>query len=394
MNIEDVYETDLFDFSGPKKFDQATGYETKSMLVCPLISRKKKVVGVLQLINAQNDEGGLIPFDKAYESIIESLASQAGLSIENMEYVQEIRDLFESFVKVVAKTIDERTPYNKMHSENLSIRIKDFALHLNTLTTGPYKDLYFDDAHIYKLVTAAWLHDIGKIVVPIEVLDKPNRLDQKYELMMSRYAIIEAKIERNYYKDVAEQGYSEKRKLRFDEEIARLHEIRLFVTEINHPSTYVDDEKLDRLETLHHGYFPDMNEVFMTADEFECLSIRKGTLTAEERESVQEHISAGARILSELEFPEYLDNIYEWIINHHEYLDGSGYARGLKAEQIDVESRMMTILDIFDSLVQSNRPYKKAFARDKAVSILQAMAEEGKLDKDLVKVFAESDLWK
>jgi len=124
------------------------------------------------------------------------------------------------------------------------------------------------------------------------------------------------------------------------------------------------------------------------------LSIRKGTLTDDERLSVQSHITAGARILAELKFPDYLDGIYDWIIKHHEYLDGSGYDQGVSGEFIKIESRLITILDIFDALVQSDRPYKKAFEPKQAIEIIQAMCDEGKLDKDLVQAYVESGLWK
>lgn len=162
VNVEDVYQTDLFDFSGPKNFDETTGYQTKSMLVCPLISRKGgDVIGVIQLINALDQEGQLVAFHEEYESIVESLASQAGIAIENTRYIEEIRCLFESFVKVVAKTIDERTPYNRRHSENLAKRMKGFALYINTIQEGPLADVYFTK----KIISINWLQLVGYMIL-------------------------------------------------------------------------------------------------------------------------------------------------------------------------------------------------------------------------------------
>jgi HD-GYP domain-containing protein (c-di-GMP phosphodiesterase class II) len=281
-----------------------------------------------------------------------------------------------------------------MHSENLSIRINDFAIYLNQVHEGPLKDLFFSEAHIYKLVTAAWLHDIGKIVVPLEILDKPTRLDERITALMDRYKIIELKMERNYLKSIIEKGTSIEVEEAYAKDLIKLNELRAFVEKINSPATIVDDEQIVKLYDYANYHFSNISEPLLTNEELKNLSIRKGTLTADERLMIEEHISAGGRILSELKFPDYLEDIYEWIINHHEYLDGSGYVGSLKGDQISTESRIMTILDIFDSLVQSNRPYKKSFAPDKAISILKSMSHEGKLDADLVEAFVDSGLWK
>lgn len=394
-NIEDVYHSDLFDFSGPKKFDQVTGYKTKSMLVCPLISRQKKVVGVLQLINAVDREGQLVAFDARYEAIIESLASQAGILIENIQYLNEIRQLFESFVKVIAKTIDERTPYNTKHSENMSIIISSFATYLNQLDSGPYKDTHFSEADIYELETAAWLHDIGKIVVPLETLDKATRLASRYDALLCRHSLIATKLERNYYKGLLENSPIEKFRLkaRFDEDMTTIHDVITLVDEVNQPSFIMDGKTLKRLTKMHESRIDSIDELLITSEELEHLSIVKGTLSKFERKQIENHVDAGARILAKMQFPGYLSHIYEWIVKHHEFMDGSGYSHGYKGDEIPLEARMLTISDIYESLVVGNRPYKKAFSKEKSVRILISMAEEGKLDSDLVDAFIESGLW-
>lgn len=395
INIKDVYHSELFDFSGPKEFDQVTGYKTKSMLVCPLISRQKKVVGVLQLINAEDVEGKLTSFDQRYEAIIESLASQAGILLENMQYISEIRQLFESFVQVIATTIDERTPYNTKHSENMSVLIGDFAAYLNQLNQGPYKDIFFSEADIYELETAAWLHDIGKIVVPLEILDKATRLADRYEGLLCRHKLIATKLERNYYKGLLENSPTEKFRLkaRYEEDIKYLSDIRALVDEVNQPSYIVDGKTKRQLTEIHESRIDTIDDLLITAEELEHLSIPKGTLTAGERQEIENHVSAGARILAKMQFPDYLSRIYDWIIKHHEFLDGSGYTQGHKGHEIPLEARMLTIADIYESLVVGNRPYKKAYSKEKSVRILISMAEAGKLDSDLVDAFLESGLW-
>ena len=392
INIPDVYDSDVFDFSGPRDFDETTGYRTSSMLVFPLISRQNKVVGVLQLINAKDREGNVIPFDPKYEDVVRSLASQAGISIENMQYLEQVRALFESFVKAIAKTIDERTPYNSKHSKSLSILISSFARYLNTLNKGPFAELTFSDAAIYELETATWLHDIGKIVVPLEVLDKPTRLAHRFKPLMDRYDLIIAKLERDRYKALAENP--EVSVVDFEDKIDFVTKTKNFLSETNKVSVLVDDQRYEELKGIHQRVLEGVEEPLLTDDELEHLSIYRGTLTPNEREMVKEHVNAGARILENLAFPDYLENMLEWIKKHHEFLDGSGYPEGLEEKDIPIPSRMMTIVDIFDALVERNRPYKDAMPKDKAIEILKGMAEDNKLDSDLVNAFADSDVWK
>jgi len=395
INIENVYDSDLFDFSGPREFDHDTGYRTKSMLVFPLINRRSTVVGVLQLVNALDEHDNVVPFDERIEHVVLSIASQAAIAIENMQYMQEVRNLFESFVKVIAKAIDERTPYNSQHSENLSVHIQSFARYLTSCDKGPYKDKSFSEEDLYELKTAAWLHDIGKIVVPIETLDKSSRLADKFTPLMSRYDLIIAKLHWHYYKDKAkkEPSITASEEANFHKNLAYVEATRTFITLVNDSSTYVDKAITEQLNNVYQHKIEGIDEPFLTDDELEHLSIVRGTLTAKERKEIEGHVTSGARILSKMQFPDYLQHIYEWINHHHEYLDGSGYPNKLTEEHIPLESRMMTILDIYDALVERNRPYKKAIPKAKALEIIRNMAAENKLDTDLVNAFIDSRIW-
>jgi len=243
-------------------------------------------------------------------------------------------------------------------------------------------------------VTAAWLHDIGKIVVPLEMLDKPNRLDFRYKHLMDRYDLIQMTLERNYYRALKEEGSSPKLESNYKDALSKLDDFRAFVTETNQSHVFVDEARQERINSLKAYHFDGVDQPVITDEEYEHLSIVKGTLTLDERKMVQEHMPAGERILSELTFPEYLDGIFDWIIKHHEYLDGSGYPHGCDSKEISIESRMLTMLDIFDSLVQGDRPYKKAMPPEKALSIIKSMVKEGKLDENLVSAFEDSGLWR
>lgn len=398
INIPDVYHSELFDFSGPKKFDHATGYVTKSMLVIPLINRGGKVIGVLQLINSLNRNNETVPFDKQIETIIESLASQAAIAIENMQYVEEIKKFFESFVQVMATAIDERTPYNASHSKNIAHLADKFANYLNTINEGIYKNTYFDVYKINELVTAAWLHDIGKIAVPIEVLDKPTRLGDHIHCLMLRLDLIAAKLRLNYLEKVnaTARDDSEKRYLenQWKADDNYLKEMKALILEVNDPLTFVDQDKLSKLREIKSKKFDGIKEEIITDQELENLSIVKGTLTSKERTVIENHVSATERILSKMTFPDYLKNVPGWAAKHHEFLDGSGYFTGCDGKDLSTEVRMLTILDIYDALTAVDRPYKQGMDKQKAFKILEAMAKEGKLDQELVKLFIDSGIWK
>ncbi|MDD3350562.1 MAG: GAF domain-containing protein [Eubacteriales bacterium] len=400
VNIPDVYHSQLFDFSGPKTFDKATGYVTRSMLVIPLINREDKVIGVLQLINALDENGEIMEFEKKQESIVASLASQAGIAIENMQYVEEIKHFFESFVEVMAAAIDARTPYNANHSQSIALLIEKFAKHLNVIEEGSYKDTFFDGNKINELVTAAWLHDIGKIAVPIEILDKPNRLGDRTENLLLRLDLIEAKLRLHYLealRALLEKGADHEEQTRIEEQWQEdsqyLKETREFILEVDRPSTFVDREKSARLQAIKNKKLNGITEEIIDEKDLENLSIVKGTLTDHERSLIENHVKVTERLLSKMDFPDYLENVPDWAVKHHEFLDGTGYCTGCSAGVLPLEVRMLTILDIYDALTAEDRPYKAGMPREKAFAILGAMAEEGKLDKELTSVFVRSHIW-
>lgn len=397
INIPDVYFSELFDFSGPKKFDEATGYCTKSILVIPLINREGKVIGVLQLINSLDTNNEPVPFDKHLENIVKSLASQAGIAIENMQFVEEIKRFFESFVEVMATAIDERTPYNSNHSKNIARLVDKFANYLNTVDEGNYKNTYFDINKINEIVTAAWLHDIGKIAVPIEILDKPTRLGDRIHNLMLRLELIKTKLRLNYLEKINSETLDDSNKKalenQWETDTKYLEEATKFILEVNSPTTFIDRDKLDKLNEIRNKKFDGIQEENITDKEFEDLSIVKGTITKEERAAIENHVRVTEKILSKMTFPDYLKNVPDWAAKHHELLDGSGYCKGCDEKDLPIEVRMLTIVDIYDALTAKDRPYKSEMDNEKACEILEGMVDEGKLDTELVKEFIESRIW-
>ncbi len=394
VNIPDVYHTELFDFTGPKEFDKSVGYTTKSMLVVPLINRDDDVIGVVQLINAmENNE--LVPFSQDIEEIVVTLSSQAGIALENMQYVDEIRSLFDSFVSVLVTAIDEKTPYNANHSRNVAIFTERFARAVNAHKEGPYGDFTFEEEHIRTLVMAAWLHDIGKVTVPESVMNKPTRLSTDIEFVENRLKLIKALVDQRYYKAIAEDKLSDIEKQTVRElwrvECQFIEKATATILKANKPSTFVDAEMQSEIIKIYQYKFEGIEERILNQREFEFLMIQKGTLTDREREVMKNHVVTTEKMLSKIKFPKDLKDVPFWAINHHELLDGSGYSRGLKADEIPIEVRILTIIDIYDALTATDRPYKKGMPPKKAFSILGKMVEEGKLDGDLLYIFEHSE---
>ncbi|MBF4693600.1 HD-GYP domain-containing protein [Fusibacter ferrireducens] len=396
VNIPDVYHTELFDFKGPKEFDKAVGYITKSMLVVPLINRDDDVIGVVQLINAM-DHGELIPFSQDVEEIVMTLSSQASIALENMQYVDEIRALFDSFVAVLVTAIDERTPYNANHSRNVAIFTERFARAINAQKEGPYGDFTFEEEHIRTLVMAAWLHDIGKVTVPESVMNKPTRLSTDIEFVENRLKLIKALVDQRYYKTLANCDLTDTEK--HANEVLWISESQFIeaatatILKANEPNTFMDEKMQSKIVEIYEYKFEGIEESILNQKEFEFLMVQKGTLTDKEREVMENHVVTTEKMLSKIKFPKDLKDVPYWAVNHHEMLDGSGYPRGLKQDEISIEIRILTIIDIYDALTATDRPYKKGMPAEKAFFILGKMVEEGKLDGDLLSIFEHSEAW-
>lgn len=378
LNIEDVWTSDKFDFSGPKTYDKMTGYRTKSMLVVPMSNHMGKLIGVLQLINAQDKKGEVISFEKELEPIILSLASQVAIVLVNLLYVEEIKLQMWSFTEALAETVDARTPYNGNHIRKVAQYAELIADYINLLYEQGKEEEYFDQQRKEQLVMGALLHDIGKMIIPLEVMNKATRLDGKEELLQKRLELIEAYYEIDGLKGIiSNQQVEEKKK--------ELQEVREVIALVN-GAGFVTGELQKRLEKVLSLIYEgkDKKIPYFTEEEKECLLVQKGTLTKEEREIMESHVVMTERILSKVHFNSYYTNSSKWAVTHHELLDGTGYPRKLRGEELELETRIMAVADICDALLASDRPYKKPLPKEKAFSIMESMAKEGKLDEKLV----------
>jgi len=386
IRIEDVYHCPDYDFSGPMHYDAMTNYHTQSMLVIPMRNRSGEQVGVLQLINALAEDGEtILPFPEDITLALESIASQAAITIQNVRYLREIKALFHSFVRVMSSAVDERTPYNGSHTRHMAAMGARFLDYLNEK-----KEADFTQEQKEELLMSVWLHDIGKLITPLEVMNKPARLlPSQHSDFLHRMELI-----RLHSQIRLLSGLISPETYRALEEETRQAEA---LTEAVNTAGFLPAEKLDALSRLAAASWTDKDGAarpWITQEEFAMLSIPRGTLSEEERQIMEEHVQITDRLLSQIQFSNDLSHVRQWAASHHELLNGSGYPKHLSGDAIPMEVRIITILDIFDALVADDRPYKPGMPVKKALSILESMAlKEGKLDPALTMKFIESKCW-
>lgn len=384
INVADVRTDQHFDFTGSLRYDAMTGYRTKSMLVVPMSNDKGELLGVMQLINALDENGETVPFDPESELLISAITSQAALSIVNMQYAEQVTALLDSLVGALSSAIDQRSPYNAHHTRNM-VRIAEAFLDDLAERQDPHA---FDENRRRAFLMSIWLHDVGKLTVPLEIMDKESRLGPSiYNVLerlrviglLARIAYLEGKLPRDTY----------------EHQSAELSDARELIERINSIGFLPDD---DLAAVLRLGEKTFVNEdgvvsPWLTKQELQQLSVRKGTLTDEEREIMQNHVVLTSKILSHVAFPKMYSAVPLWAGEHHELLNGKGYPSHLTAAQIPTEVRLLTILDVFEALTACDRPYKPPMPVEKALSILHSMVDEGALDPELLTLFEQSRAW-
>ena len=384
INVPDVYHDQVFDFSGARRYDAMTGYHTRSMLVVPLTNDRGGLIGVLQLINALTEDGQPTDFIPEMEPLVTALASQAAISLTNMKYAEQITDLLDSLVGALSTAIDQRTPYNANHTRNMA---KYAARFLDWLErTG--NAWHFDTDRRRSFLLSVWLHDVGKLVVPLEVMDKSTRLGPALERVENRFAAM-ALLDRIALLEghLGEAAFSTRK--------AEREEALAFIRKAD-TAGFLPDESIAVIEDLAKRTYTDENgetHPWLTEEERVCLTVRKGTLTAAERAVMESHVTATARILDQVAFPRQYAQVPEWAAAHHELLNGTGYPDRRTADSLPQEVRLLTILDVFDALTARDRPYKPPMPVEKALAILHSMAREGGLDEEILTLFEESGAW-
>ena len=399
VNIADAYRAEGFDFTGTRAFDQRTGYRSVSFLTVPMANHENEIVGVLQLINARDADGHVVPFSAADQKLAESLASQAATAATKHELIEGMRELFESFVKLVATAIDEKSPYTGGHCRRVPELTMMLAEAASRTTTGPLASFTMSDADRYELRIAGWLHDCGKVTTPEWVMDKATKLSaihDRIDLVATRFACAKAQAEITTLRAVAGGADPRASQAACDDAVRQLDEDLVFLRKTNTGGEFMKPEDQQRVRDIARRTWtaPDGTvQPLLTTDEVKNLVIAKGTLTDDERKIINHHIVATIRMLESLPYPKHLKRVPEYAGGHHERMDGRGYPKGLTIDEMSVQARVMGIADVFEALTAGDRPYKKAFTLSQALNILGKMKLDGHIDPNLFDVFVRERVW-
>ena len=398
VNIEDAYKEEGFDFSGTKSYDSKTGYHSKSFLTVPLKNHEHEIIGVMQLINARDENDEVISFDNDMQEQVESLASQGAVALTNKKLVGELKTLFEAFIQLIATAIDKKSEYTGGHCSRVPVITMMLADEVAKVTSGKYKDFSMTEDERYELYIAAWLHDCGKVATPPHVVDKGTKLEtifDRIELVKTRMEIVKRDVEIAFLKRHMNGSLPH-----FDEEyhasIKKIDDNIAFIGSCNIGGEFMKPELQDKILSISKNkvVLNNREQNVLTDDEVRNLNIAKGTLLPEERDIINDHISITIDMLEELPYPKKLKNIPEFAGGHHEKMDGTGYPKGLKGDHMSPQAKIMAIADIYEALTAADRPYKEGKKLSQAMRIMGFMKNDYHIDEDLFEIFVHSGVYK
>lgn len=383
VRIDDAYADARFN----REVDRATGYRTHTVLCVPMISTTREVAGVIQALNRKDGV-----FTAEDEELLMALGGPAASAIENAQLHDEIEKLFEGFVNAAVVAIEARDPTTAGHSGRVADLTVGLARAVEVAPPPAHRGLSFRPEEMRQLRYAALLHDFGKVGVRERVLVKAEKLyPHQRDLLRARFDLIRARLEL----ERAEARLAGRTAAEPERQLRELDASWALVVEANKPSV-LDQDQSERLRRLAGLSWRDggVEKPYLTPEELALLSIPRGSLSDEERLEIESHVKHTFEFLAQIPWTRILKRVPEIARDHHEKLDGRGYPRRLRADQIPPESKMMTIADIYDALTASDRPYKRAVPAEKALDILSQDARKGMLDDGLLGVFVESGVWK
>jgi len=411
VNIIDAYTEEGFDFSGTRNFDKKTGYRSKTFLTVPMKNHQSETIGVLQLINSKDSATGEIgPFSDSDQRLAESLASQAAIALTNRQLINQLERLFESFIDLINKAIDEKSPYTGDHCKRVPELTMMLAEAVNETCDGPLSSFSMGDKDRYELKIAGLLHDCGKVTTPVHVVDKSTKLETIFDrihLVDTRFEVLKRDLEIASLKQKMELMRRDQVAVReppaevdqaLRDAVRLLESDREFLRHCNVGEEAMSQEAQERVRRI--GTQRKWIDVsggaadFLTEDEIKNLTIAKGTLTEEERDTINHHIDATIKMLEALPWPKHLENVPEYAGGHHERMDGKGYPRHLTREQMSVQARVMGIADIFEALTAKDRPYKPGKTLSESLNILGKMRLNGHIDPELFDIFVREKVYR
>ncbi len=396
VNLKDAYADPRFN----RDWDAKNAYRTSSILCVPMRDARGEVTGVLQALNSVHGA-----FDSEDEELMLALGGQAAQAIENAMLHEEINQLFEGFVQASVGAIESRDPTTAGHSGRVAALTVSLAQMTERAPGGPYRGLTFSSDQIQEIRYASLLHDFGKIGVREPVLVKAEKLyPHELELLKHRFelarrdrqvASLQRKVEALKVRGAREVDAIEaEEQAHLAAALKEIDDAFEFVLQANRPTVLAQGgfEKLTGLSSIGFEDSRARAQVLLTAAEVQVLSIPRGSLSAAERREIESHVTHTYRFLSQIPWTRTLKGVPEIAYAHHEKLDGKGYPRAINTAHIPVQSKMMSISDIYDALTASDRPYKKAVPHVMALDILSKEAASGQLDPELLKIFIEADV--
>ena len=458
INIRDAYDSTEFDFSGTKKFDQATGYHSKSFLTVPLKNRGGEVIGVLQILNSLDPATGEVTtFSEEITPLIEALASQAAVALENQNLIEAQKNLLDSFIELMASAVDAKSPYTGGHCQRVPMLTEMLTAAACESTAPPFADFNLNEEEWYELHIGAWLHDCGKVTTPEYVVDKATKLetitDRIHEIRM-RFEVMKREAIIRFQQALLEGG-GDKAALQaeLDRELAGLDDDFTFIAECNLGGEFMAEERIERVKSIakrkwmrtlddrlgvsqeelkrkkraiakslpvqedlledridhiiehdavvhsadpnnEFGFKVTVPEHKYNLGEVYNLCIARGTLTHEERFKINDHIVQTIVMLQNLPFPKHLERVPEIAGGHHEKMDGTGYPKRLNGEEMSLPARIMAIADVFEALTAADRPYKPAKKLSESIKIMSFMVKDKHLDPELFRLFLESGVYR
>ncbi|MBT4162051.1 MAG: GAF domain-containing protein [Gammaproteobacteria bacterium] len=457
LNIADAYDSTEFDFSGTKKFDEGTGYRTTSVLTVPLKNSVDDVIGVLQLLNAQDpDSGQVIAFSGDIQPLIEALASQAAVALDNAILIEAQENLLDSFITLMARAVDAKSPYTGGHCERVPELTEMLTKAACESVEQPFSEFSLNEEEWYELHIGAWLHDCGKVTTPEYVVDKSTKLetitDRIHEIRMRFEVVKREAVIACQEKIIAGEGEVDTLRAELDATLAQIDDDFNFIAECNLGGEFMADDLVERVKQIAgiswnrtlsdragiaheelrrkerepekdlpcvepllsdridhviehdavvhsadpdnpYGFKIDVPENKYNLGEIYNLCISRGTLTNEERFKINDHIVQTIVMLESLPFPKHLERVPEIAGGHHEKMDGTGYPKKLDGKQMSIPARVMAIADVFEALTAADRPYKSPKKLSDSIKIMSFMVKDQHLDSELFKLFLTSGVY-
>ena len=400
VNIDDVYSTPLFNFSGMRQFDEQNKYHCQSLLTVPMLDHEDELIGVLQLINVIDPVSGAIgPFSETDKRFIEALASQAAIAISNQILISQLENLFESLVNLINIGIDEKSPNAGKHCRNVPELTMMLADAVHRTKEGPLASFRMNGKDRRELWLAGLLHDCGKITTPVHVIEKSTKLEtitDRIHTIDTRFEVIKRDAEIHFLRGKIASPDDQSLEGTFQQELERLKNDRDFLRKANIGGERMSDDDIARVLSIAKYRWIGVDGIekdLLTQEEIDNLIIRGGTLTADERKIINNHISVTIRMLEALPWPKHLKNVPEYAGGHHERMDGKGYPRGLRGEDMSVQARVMAIADIFEALTARDRPYKVGKTLTESLDILGKFRLNGHIDPNLFDIFVREKVY-